>query len=438
MPADRHRTSPEPAGKLPPQRSPARSSAHPPSSARAGAFPTAATVHRRQLLLGLGVGALALGTGLSLQDPDTVPGRPIPAGDGTNPGAAQPAGAFAPSTPPPPITRVPAPRGVITALPGTGNLLALTVDDGTSSDVVAAYTKFCTDTGVRLTFFVNGANRSWTDNAPALRPLVESGQVLLANHTWSHPDITTLSRTALREEITRNDTFLRSTYGITGLPFFRPPYGHHTPPPTKSPPTWATPPPPCGKAASPTPPSSPKTSCSASPGNGCSPNTSSSATPTTPPSPTPTPNYWTPSPNDGCGPSPSPTSSTGSPGTRPPHHHTRRPHPPPHAPEQGPPRKPGRRDHRPRRAGGHPQRPPHLHLHLHLHRRRSSRLASGLEPPGHGKGAGRVAHGEFSCSDRSWVASLTIRPALTPCRTPRTHPQPRLQVETSPSPKRPG
>jgi len=108
----------------------------------------------------------------------------------------------------------------------------------------------------------------------------------------------------------------------------------------------------------------------------------------------------------------------------------------PPAPGQGPPEKPGRRDPRPRRPGGHPQRPPHLHLHLP--RRRNSRLASGPEPPGHGGGAGRVAHGEFICSDRSWVASLTVRPALTPCRTPRTHPQPRLQFETSPSPKRPG
>jgi len=229
MPPARRRTSPEPAGKLPPQRPPARSSARAHHSARAGALPTAATFHRRQLLLGLAVGALALGTGLSLQDPNTVPGHPIPAGGGTNPGAAQPAGAFVPSAPLPPITRVPAPRGVITALPGTGNLLALTVDDGTSSDVVAAYTKFCTDTGFRLTFFVNGVNRSWTENAPALRPLVESGQVLLANHTWSHPDITSLSRTDLHEEIARNDTFLRTTYGVTGLPFFRPPYGHHNP-----------------------------------------------------------------------------------------------------------------------------------------------------------------------------------------------------------------
>ncbi len=229
MPPTRRRTAPEPAGKLPPQRSPARRSAHTHHSARTGASPAAATFHRRQLLLGLALGALALGTGLSLQDPDTVPGRPIPAEGGTTPGAAPGTDAFAPSTPLPPITRVLAPRGVITALPGTGNLLALTVDDGTNSDVVAAYTKFCTDTRLRLTFFVNGANRSWTDNAPALRPLVESGQVLLANHTWSHPDITTLSRTALREEITRNDTFLRNTYGVTGLPFFRPPYGRHNP-----------------------------------------------------------------------------------------------------------------------------------------------------------------------------------------------------------------
>jgi len=234
MPADRHRSSPEPADRATPQHFPARRSAHPPSSARAGASPTAATFHRRQLLLALAAGALALGTGLVLDRADPIPGQAMTAGDGTDPGAAR-TGAFpptttpAPTTPLPPITRVPAPRGVITALPGTGNLLALTVDDGTSSDVVAAYTKFCTDTGFRLTFFVNGANRSWTDNAPALRPLVESGQVQLANHTWSHPDITTLSRTALREEITRNDTFLRTTYGVTGMPFFRPPYGHHNP-----------------------------------------------------------------------------------------------------------------------------------------------------------------------------------------------------------------
>ena len=55
-----------------------------------------------------------------------------------------------------------------------------------------AYTQFAKDTGVRLTFFVNGTYDSWTDNLAMLRPLVESGQIQLGNHTWSHPDLTTL------------------------------------------------------------------------------------------------------------------------------------------------------------------------------------------------------------------------------------------------------
>jgi hypothetical protein len=38
--------------------------------------------------------------------------------------------------------------------------LALTIDDGTSAAVVAAFAQFCRDSGTRLTFFVNGANSS--------------------------------------------------------------------------------------------------------------------------------------------------------------------------------------------------------------------------------------------------------------------------------------
>ena len=41
-----------------------------------------------------------------------------------------------------------------------------------ASRVVGAFAQFCADTGTRLTFFVNGANSSWSVNAPALRPMV--------------------------------------------------------------------------------------------------------------------------------------------------------------------------------------------------------------------------------------------------------------------------
>ncbi|MCU1421281.1 MAG: hypothetical protein JWN36_932, partial [Microbacteriaceae bacterium] len=99
-----------------------------------------------------------------------------------------PAHFFAPT-----LTKVPVPGGAITALPGSGNAIALTVDDGVDTEVVRLYTEFAARTGMRLTFFLNGMRPSWTDNAPALRPLVESGQVQLGNHTWSHPDLTKLS-----------------------------------------------------------------------------------------------------------------------------------------------------------------------------------------------------------------------------------------------------
>src|SRR6476659_769094 len=100
-----------------------------------------------------------------------------------------------------PLGRVPAPAGVLTRLPGDGNQLALTVDDGASVPVVGAFAQFCADTGSRLTFFVNGANSSWSVNAPALRPMVDSGQVQMANHTWSHPYLNRLNLGTVADQI---------------------------------------------------------------------------------------------------------------------------------------------------------------------------------------------------------------------------------------------
>ena len=140
-------------------------------------------------------------------------------------------GPTAPSAllPPPPLgARVPLPGGgALSKIPGQGDLLALTVDDGVNSEVVRAYTQFAKDTGIRLTFFVNGVYKSWTENLDMLRPLVDSGQIQLGNHTWSHPDLTTLPKDQIAQQIGRNDQFLKKTYGIGAKPFWRPPYGNH-------------------------------------------------------------------------------------------------------------------------------------------------------------------------------------------------------------------
>ena len=59
--------------------------------------------------------------------------------------------------------------------------------------------------------------------------MVDSGQIQMANHTWSHPYLNRISLTAVRDQIQRNADFLRNTYGGDGTPYFRPPYGVHNP-----------------------------------------------------------------------------------------------------------------------------------------------------------------------------------------------------------------
>jgi peptidoglycan/xylan/chitin deacetylase (PgdA/CDA1 family) len=89
------------------------------------------------------------------------------------------------------------------------------------------YTQFAKDSGVRLTYFVNGICPSWTEHAALLRPLVDDGQIQLGNHTWSHPTLTKIPLSAVAEEFRRNHQSLWDTYGIDALPYFRSPYGAH-------------------------------------------------------------------------------------------------------------------------------------------------------------------------------------------------------------------
>jgi peptidoglycan/xylan/chitin deacetylase (PgdA/CDA1 family) len=171
---------------------------------------------RRRFLLVLAAGltGAAVGHGTAGLVNSSGPPRLAPAGEV----APAPRGV-------PGLVPVDPPTGVVSGLPGDGTSLALTIDDGTSTDVVAAFAAFAADTGVRLTFFPNGCYRSWEDNADALRPLLDSGQVAMGNHTWSHPDLTTLPDREVADEIGRNRDFLWRVFGIRDSPFLRPPFG---------------------------------------------------------------------------------------------------------------------------------------------------------------------------------------------------------------------
>ncbi|WP_207406880.1 polysaccharide deacetylase family protein [Rathayibacter sp. SD072] len=183
-------------------------------------------MRRRALLLGIASAAAALSGCTADARPAPLTAAPVAASTSPTPTPPPRPVPTATAAAAPVRARVPLPEGVITELPGEGSLMAWTVDDGADTEVVAAYAQFAADTGTRLTFFLNGQYDSWTVCAPALAPLVASGQVQLANHTWSHVDLTSLSADGVQEELGRNGEFIRSTYGVEAAPFYRPPFGY--------------------------------------------------------------------------------------------------------------------------------------------------------------------------------------------------------------------
>jgi peptidoglycan/xylan/chitin deacetylase (PgdA/CDA1 family) len=182
-------------------------------------------VDRRKFMAGLAV-AIVSGVGVARWQVDATPRVLAAASDGASPLPAFRLPGLLP--PPGPESRIALPgRGTMWSLPGDGDCLALTLDDGVNSEVVRMYTQFAKDTGLRFTYFVNGRYNSWQDNKDLLAPLVESGQIQLGNHTFSHPDLTTLPVKAVMDEISRNDDFVKNTYGVDARPYLRPPYGAH-------------------------------------------------------------------------------------------------------------------------------------------------------------------------------------------------------------------
>ena len=139
--------------------------------------------------------------------------------------ASQTASATATSSNPVPAAR--AWTGPQTGLPGEGKYIAWTVDDGADPEVVRAYAEFARRTGTRLTFFVNCQYPAFKQHRDLLLPLVKSGQLQIANHTYSHPALTSLTDEQIVRELTRNDEEIMRLFGVSSKPYFRPPYGYY-------------------------------------------------------------------------------------------------------------------------------------------------------------------------------------------------------------------
>ena len=124
----------------------------------------------------------------------------------------------------------PGPATVIAHGPTDTSKIAITIDDGFCVPCATFYVNLAQASGIHLTLSPNGTyKRVWEPLASTIRSLVETGQVQIANHTYNHSSLVGLSDSAIRDQINRNEDWIQSTFGITSRPWFRPPYGNHTP-----------------------------------------------------------------------------------------------------------------------------------------------------------------------------------------------------------------
>lgn len=205
-----------------------------------------ASIGRRELLrhigtFGLGaVGFGVLGLGMTGCTPSAAEGTHGASAGGSASGSASGStsatasassaatpSASATATSSNPVPAVRAWTGPQTGLPGEGKYIAWTVDDGADPEVVRAYAEFAHRTGTRLTFFINGQYPAFKQHRDLLLPLVKSGQLQIANHTYSHAALTSLTDEQIVRELTRNDEEIVRLFGVSSKPYFRPPYGYY-------------------------------------------------------------------------------------------------------------------------------------------------------------------------------------------------------------------
>jgi peptidoglycan-N-acetylmuramic acid deacetylase len=101
-------------------------------------------------------------------------------------------------------------------------IVYLTFDVGYDNGTLEKLLKVLEDKEVKATFFVTGD--FITREEELLKKIVEAGHII-GNHTWGHKDITKLSFTELREQLTKVEDRYQELFGEEMYKFFRPPEG---------------------------------------------------------------------------------------------------------------------------------------------------------------------------------------------------------------------
>ncbi|KAJ7249751.1 carbohydrate esterase family 4 protein [Mycena haematopus] len=108
------------------------------------------------------------------------------------------------------------------------NDIALTFDDGPYNFLRDISDQF-TAAGAKATFFMNGNNWDCIYNADRVTSVeyVYSKGHMIGSHTWSHPDLRTLSTSQIQDQMFRMEEAFSRIIGVIPA-FLRPPSGYYT------------------------------------------------------------------------------------------------------------------------------------------------------------------------------------------------------------------
>lgn len=181
--------------------------------------------------------AAALWPAPSKSKPGATPPAPVPQAAATpaptaDPTPAPPVSTPAPSTAPlapepkPPDPLPPRPEGEPALLVVHGDRsckqIAFTYDAGSGADGAAAILDTLKKQGVTATFFLTG---KWVETYPELAKRIAAEGHEIANHTYSHPDLTKIPADEVLKQVKDGEAAIRRITGRETKPLFREPYG---------------------------------------------------------------------------------------------------------------------------------------------------------------------------------------------------------------------
>ena len=105
-------------------------------------------------------------------------------------------------------------------------VVAFTLDGGAIEAYTPAILQTLREHQVRVTIFITG---QFAERYPELvHEMIADGHEI-GNHSYGHPDFTTLSDDVMRRELARTEEIIKNVTGITTKPWFRFPYGARHP-----------------------------------------------------------------------------------------------------------------------------------------------------------------------------------------------------------------